>query len=345
MHGASRPSIGVVAAEARVSIKTVSRVLNNASCVTAATRERVLRVIDRLNYSPSAAARRLSGHRSRLIGLPFDGAYASYVTEVQSGAMRICNAESYQLVMHACDSRAATLAEDIGLFVQRVRVDAVILSPPLSDMQEVMDALLREETPFVRIAPAKRYKTALSIFTNDYESACSMTEHLASLGHTRIGFVGGPLACGGEHRYFGYCQGLRKRGLSLDSALAIDGCGGFESAVEHARALLDRPVGRRPTAIFAGNDAIAAGVLRAAHELGVAVPDELSVAGFEDAPIARQVWPRITTVRHPLQSMAERAAQLLMADLKGEYEGEREHFVPSALVLRQSTAPVSGGAR
>jgi LacI family transcriptional regulator len=342
MHGASRPSIGMVAAKARVSIKTVSRVLNNASCVTPATREHVLRVIHRLNYSPSAAARRLSGHRSRLIGVPFDGAYASYVTEVQSGAMRICNAENYQLVMHACDSRAPTLADDIALFVQRVRVDAVILSPPLSDMPDVMDALLQEETPFVRIAPAKRYKAALSIFTDDYESACSMTQHLASLGHVRIGFIGAsPAACGGEHRYFGYCQGLRKRGLALDPALAIDGCNGFESAVEHAKALLERPAERRPTAIFAGNDEIAAGVLRAAHERGLAVPEELSVAGFEDAPIASQVWPRLTTVRHPLQSMAARAAQMLMAELRGEVEEEREQFAPSALVLRQSTAPAS----
>jgi LacI family transcriptional regulator len=230
--------------------------------------------------------------------------------------------------------------------VQRVRVDAVILSPPLCDMQDVMDALLLEETPFVRVAPAKRYRRALSIFTNDYESACSMTEHLASLGHTRIGFIGAPPpACGGEHRYFGYCQGLRKRGLVLDPTLTIDGCTGFESAVEHAKALLGRPVDRRPTAVFAGNDEIAAGVLRAAHDLRVAVPDELSVAGFEDAPIASQVWPRLTTVRHPLQSMAECAAQLLMAVLRGEGDREREHFTPSALVLRQSTAPVSGEAR
>ena len=185
-----RPSIGVVAAQARVSVKTVSRVLNDSACVTPQTRERVMRVIQQLNYSPSANARRLSGHRSKLIGLPFDNLYASYVTEVQSGSMRICNAERYQLIMHACESSAATLADEIRRFVQCVRVDGVLLSPPLSDRLDVMEALKQEDIPFVRIAASRRIESSLSVITNDQETARRMTQHLASLGHTRIAFVG-----------------------------------------------------------------------------------------------------------------------------------------------------------
>src|SRR5262245_21761250 len=112
----TRPAIGTVAAEARVSIKTVSRVINNSDRVTAATREHVMSVIRRLGYSPSPNARRLVGHRSYLVGLPFDNPHASYVTDVQSGSLASFRDANYQVVMHACDSQTPLLGDEIRLF-------------------------------------------------------------------------------------------------------------------------------------------------------------------------------------------------------------------------------------
>lgn len=337
-----RPAIGTVAAEARVSIKTVSRVINNSRRVTAATREHVMGVIRRLNYSPSPTARRLAGHRSYLVGLPFDNPYASYVTEVQSGSLASFRDANYQVVMHACDARSPQIADEIHLFVDSVRVDGVILTPPLSDMSAVIAVLESEAIPFVRIAPSTRSDPARSIFTNDREACAAMTRHLICLGHRRIGFVIGQLDHAGTvQRYNGYCDGLETSGLNRSVRLVAQGDGTFESAVECTRRLLEKPSGTLPTAIVASNDAMAAGVLTAARMMGIAVPDELSIAGFGDEPLAAQMWPRLSTIRQPLHAMAQQAATLLMRQLRGETADHLQQpprLIESTLVLRQSTA-------
>lgn len=335
-----RPAIGTVAAAARVSIKTVSRVINNSDRVTAATREHVMGVIRRLGYSPSPNARRLAGHRSLLVGLPFDNPYASYVTEVQSGSLASFRAANYQVVMHACDSQAPALAEDIRLFVHSVRVDGVILTPPLSDAVAVIEALEADETPFVCIAPASRSDPSRSVFANDREACAAMTQHLAGLGHRRIGFiVGHARHAGTTQRYMGFCDGLRASGLGLNADLVVQGDGTFESAIECTRRLLRPRSGLRPTAIFASSDAMAAGALRAAHEKNIAVPEKLSIAGFGDEPLASQVWPRLSTIRQPLHGLARQAAALLMSQLLPEAAPVPQQPVQSTLVLRQSMAP------
>src|SRR5687768_541652 len=148
-HKLQRPTIGTVAAQARVSIKTVSRVLNNSNGVTSATRERVMGVIRQLSYSPSPTARTLAGHRSLLIGMPFDSSASRYVTEVQMGSLPTFRAANYQVVMHACDAHATDLAEEILMFVERVRVDGIILTPPLSHLDALVEGLSAQSIPFV----------------------------------------------------------------------------------------------------------------------------------------------------------------------------------------------------
>ncbi|MBB6095435.1 LacI family transcriptional regulator [Povalibacter uvarum] len=338
----TRPAIGTVAAEARVSIKTVSRVINNSDRVTAATREHVMGVIRRLGYSPSPNARRLAGHRSLLVGLPFDNPYASYVTDVQSGSLASFRAANYQVVMHACDSQSPVLADELRLFVHSVRVDGVLLTPPLSDSAAVIEMLDRDEIPFVRIAPSGRNDPTRSVFAGDRESAAAMTRDLATLGHRRIAFViGHERDAGTAQRYMGYCDGLRLSKLSLDARWVVEGDGSFEAGIASGRKLLRMRKADRPTAIFASTDLMAAGVLHAAHELGVAVPTALSVAGFGDEPLASQVWPRLTTIRQPLQGLAQQAAAMLMAQLRRDSVPAPAVPVQSSLVIRQSTAVVA----
>jgi LacI family transcriptional regulator len=334
-----RPTIGTVAAQARVSIKTVSRVLNNASGVTPAMREHVKDVIRRLSFSPSPTARSLAGHRSLLVGLPFDSSAARYVTEVQMGSLPTCHAANYQVVMHACDAYAPDAVDEILLFVQRVRVDGIILTPPLSHMDAIAEALTAQSVPFVKIASPRRTDFARNVFTNEREACAAMTQHLAASGHSRIGFLAGPAGCSAaEQRYLGYLDGLQRAELTVNSGLVKRGANTVASGMAGASELLADRRGVRPTAIFASNDEMAAGALRIAHDLGLEVPAELSVAGFEDSPIASQIWPRLTTIRQPIRAMAERAAALLMAQLRGHPEDRSMQLVESSLIVRQSTA-------
>ncbi|HLA72887.1 MAG TPA: LacI family DNA-binding transcriptional regulator [Steroidobacteraceae bacterium] len=329
-----------VAAQARVSIKTVSRVINNVSTVKPHTREKVLRVIRKLDYHPNASARGLSGSRSYLIGLLYDRSCEYYATSVLAGVLDTCRAAHYQVVMQPCDYRAPTLAEEVARNVKHSRADGVILTPPLSDMVALVGILKEKNIPFVRIAPAEHPDVHRSVYTNDRESSARMTEHLAALGHTRIGFiVGNPDHAAVGDRYRGYLDGLKNCGLTLDKSLVVQGYNSHQSGMQAARKLLQVSEDQRPSAIFASNDEMAAGALAVAHSFGLGVPDDLSIAGFDDMPLASQVWPALTTIRQPISAMSAKAADLLLRELRGESEDHTAHVIESSVTFRQSTGP------
>ena len=329
-----------VAAQARVSIKTVSRVINNVKTVKPHTREKVMRVIRKLDYHPNVAARGLGGSRSFLIGLLYDVTCDYYATSVLSGVIETCRAAQYQVVMNPCDYRSPNLADEVARDLRRSGADGVIVTPPLSDIAALIGRLEEQGVPFVRLAPAEHADGQRSVYTNDRESCARMTEELAALGHERIGFiVGNPDHAAVADRYRGYLDGLRACGLAVDKKLIAQGFNSYQSGVQCARKLLQLPEGKRPTAIFASTDEMAAGVLAVAHGMGVAVPEELSVAGFDDAPLASQVWPALTTIKQPIPAMAALAADLLIKRLRGESDPGATHVLPSSLTFRQSTAP------
>ena len=167
-----------------------------------------------------------------------------------------------------------------------------------------------------------------------------MTEHLAALGHSRIGFIiGNPDHAAVADRYKGFLDGLKNCGLDLDKKLIAQGYNSHASGMQCARKLLQVPDAQRPTAIFASNDEMAAGVLAVAHSLGLGVPDDLSVAGFDDMPLASQVWPALTTIRQPISAMSAKAAGLLLQQLRGEPEDKTAHVLESSVTFRQSTGP------
>ena len=329
-----------VAAQAKVSIKTVSRVINNVTTVKPHTRERVLKVIEKLDYHPDPSARGLGANRSYLIALLYDRSCEYYATSVLAGVLESCRAAHYQVVMQPYDYRSPALADEVARNVKHSRAAGVILTPPLSDQTALVNMLKKQHMPFVRVAPAEHTDAQRSVHTNDRESSARMTEHLASLGHTRIGFIiGNPDHAAVADRYRGYQDGLKTCGLKLDKRLVVQGYNSHESGVQCARKLLQAPEERRPTAIFASNDEMAAGVLAVAHSIGLGVPEELSVAGFDDVPLARQVWPALTTIRQPISEMSAKAADLLLRQLRGEAEDRTEHVVESTLTFRQSTGP------
>ncbi|HEY5810751.1 MAG TPA: LacI family DNA-binding transcriptional regulator [Povalibacter sp.] len=338
----SNATIKDVAAQARVSIKTVSRVINNVKTVQPQTRERVMKVIRKLDYHPNPSARGLGGSRSYLIGVLYDNSCAYYATGVLAGVLETCRAARYQVVLHPCDYQQPSLADDVLYHVRQSRADGVIVTPPLSDIGAVISTLKEHSVPFVRIAPAEHENDRHSVYTNDRESSARMTEQLALLGHRRIGFIiGNPDHIAVADRYSGYRDGLRSSGLPFDKKLVMQGYNSFASGVESGRKLLNLPADRRPTAIFASNDEMAAGVLAVAHGMGLAIPEDLSVAGFDDVPLASQVWPALTTIRQPVPAMSARAAELLLKQLRGEPDERAGQIIESSLTFRQSTGPAS----
>jgi LacI family transcriptional regulator len=335
-----------VAKQAGVSIKTVSRVINNVKTVKPQVRERVMRAIQKLDYHPNPSARGLGGKRSYLMGLVYDISCGYYATSVLAGAVERSRAANYQIVMQPCDYNARSLSEDVIRSLRQSHADGVILTPPLSDISAVTAAIEALGIPFVKIAPGKHTDTYRSICTNDQESSASMTEQLAQMGHQRIGFIiGNPDHAAVMDRYQGYLDGLAACGLKLDKSLVVQGYNSHASGVQSARKLLNVPVAKRPTAIFASNDEMAAGALAVAHSMGLGVPEDISIVGFDDAPLASQVWPALTTIRQPIEAMAAEATQLLLSTLSGEPAVDCKHVLPSTLTFRQSTGPAPNRAR
>jgi LacI family transcriptional regulator len=334
-------TIDDVAELAGVSIKTVSRVVNHEPNVRQVTRDKVLEAIARLNYRPNASARSLAGNRSFVLGLLYGNPSASYVIDVQVGVLSVCRPQGYDLLIHPCDYRDENISQEILDLIHQKRIDGLILTPPLTDHLQVLSELKKINMPFVRIAPTLSKELSPYVETNDEEAAYDMTCQLIAMGHTDIGFIRGhPDHRAVTHRYAGYQAALIENDIALNAEWVADGLNSFESGEESARILLNK--NPRPTAIFAANDEMAAAVLMVAHQCGIKVPTELSVAGFDDTPVAHQIWPALTTVRQPVQQMAKKATELLLKQLKGKDVQLPASMLSSSLIMRNSTgvAPV-----
>ncbi|MDH4030905.1 MAG: LacI family DNA-binding transcriptional regulator [Chromatiales bacterium] len=341
MHKAT---IDDVAELAGVSIKTVSRVVNQEPNVRDSTRARVEKAIAKLNYRPNRSARNLASQRSHLIALIYDdpSAYeipsAGYVIRMQLGVLRACRSADYELLIHPCNYRAKRIGGELQALIEHARPIGIILAAPLSNMPRIVSVIEATGTPFVRLSPGKRGGNQYIVATNDREISAQMTRYLASLGHKRIAFIKGhPSHKAVANRYLGYLDGLNQSGLSFSERLVGDGENSFESGEVTGNRLLR--LKRRPTAIFAANDDMAAGVIRAADLLGVKIPDEVSVAGCDDIALARQLCPTLTTIRQPLATMAERAALLLIDVAQKTIPGQLPEVVPATLQIRESTGP------
>lgn len=301
-----------VAARAGVSPKTVSRVMNAEQHVRPSVREVVLRAVDELGYRPNAFARSLSSARSYLIGLFFDDPTSGYASAMQRGALTACRAHSYHLLVEPLDLRMpgwATLVEDA---VRSLRLDGVILSPPLSQCPSLLDILDQLSVPYVLVSPDPAGpRRAGSVDIDERRAAFDMTRHLVELGHRDIGFiVGDPTHASSLQRRDGFCAAITASGLSVGESRIVAGDFSFRAGLEAGERLLSDH--RQPSAIFASNDDMALGVSVAAAKLGINVPAQLSIAGFDDAATARLAWPPITTVRQPVTELGHAAVDMLI---------------------------------
>jgi len=336
----SNVTINHVAERAGVSIKTVSRVLNGEPNVADATRRKVEAAVAELNYRPNVSARSLAGSRSYLLGLLFNNPSPDYVSNLQLGAIKQCRNHGYHLLIDWLDPQSKTLEEDVTAMTRSVRTDGYILSPPISDNEVVLRVIEASGAPCIRIAPYRDMGRAPYINIDDAGAAFDLTTQLLKLGHTAIAFIKGDPDHGATHlRYGGYSAALRARGVPLSQDLVKQGDFSARSGIGCAEELLDRP--NRPTAIFASNDEMALGVMLVANRLGIQVPGELSVCGFDDMSVAKLVWPQLTTVRQPTAEMSALAAELLISR-STEKVG---HLLDFQIVTRGSTGPAPKGAR
>jgi LacI family transcriptional regulator len=338
-------TIDDVAKRAGVSIKTVSRVINQEPNVREATRAKVEQAVLQLNYRPNRAARSLASHHSHLIGLIYDdpSAYATpsagFIIRMQEGALRACRTANYELLIHPCRYRSRDVGQELKTLIERVQPDGIVVAAPLSNMPKIVRAIEATGTPLVRLSPGRAIVGELSVATNDREISAEMTRYLASLGHRKIAFIKGhPQHKAVGNRFLGYQDGLKDSGLKLSERLVAAGDNSIGSGEAAAEKLLGRK--RRPTAIFAANDDMAAGVIRVADRLGIKVPEQLSVAGCDDIALARQVYPALTTINQPLAAMAERAALSLIQSTRRREALEGMEIVPATLTVRESTGPV-----
>ena len=318
-----------------MAVKTVSRVLNGHPYVSAPMREKVEKAMQALDFRPSIAARILSGSKSNQIALIYDNHSPYYMFQIQTGCWDYCKANGIRLIAQPVDVTDPAVGEQVRGLVSETHVDGIVLSSPVTDCVGVLQALDALDMPFVRISPGTNHALTSSVFMDDAQAADDMTTHLINTGHRRIGFIKGhPNHMSSDDRLFGYRRALDRAGIAFEPQLVMSGAFDFESGLAAASILLDLP--HPPTAIFASNDDMAAGVLAEAHGRGLSLPDDLSVAGFDDTTLARTVWPSLTTIHQPMAELARTATEILVTG--GDITHRR---LPHTLVERASVAPPS----
>jgi LacI family transcriptional regulator len=330
-RGGAPVTMSDVAQLAGVSTATVSRVVNERYGVSASTIALVRSAIERLGYESSLVATSLRRSRTNVLGL-VTHSFQSYTAEVLKGVMDALSQSGFDLIIYADSDLYGTYSQG---WEQRhlarlagTLTDGCIVVTPSGEV--------RSGTPVVVIDPV-RDSSAPSVTADNLAGATAVVEHLLGLGHRRIGFIAGRSSMAAAwSREEGYHKALTEAGVPLDPHLIARGDFNPESAAPLARALLDRA--DRPTAIFAASDGMALKALEVAKDLGLSVPGDLSVAGFDNIPESALAQPGLTTVDQSMYRLGYEAARMLKSLVCGDWEGPSQIVLPTRLVVRGSTA-------
>ncbi len=331
-----QPTINDVAAHAGVSKKTVSRVINGENGLKVATRERVQSAIAELGYVPNPQARALALRRNSTLVLLHDNPNAQTVLNFQNGVLKAIANSDLALAIRPVDRTSELMINDIRAFLTRHRPLGVLILPPISERDDLAQVCIDLGVPYVRVGSTLLDSPEKCVASNDCEAVAEACRLLTAAGHTRIGFVRGPTGFrSAAEREAGFQQAIRSAGLKLDSNLCVSGNYRFESGVTAGEKLLRHE--DRPTAIFASNDEMAAGVMHVALGMGLSIPADLSVIGFDDSPTAQHIWPSLTTVRWPLVEMGELAAEKLAGKIMKHPDSKSKATTLSSTVIERDT--------
>jgi len=331
-----------VAQAAGVSPMTVSRALKNEGRISEQTRASVLRIVGELGYTPNSSARSLAAGRPHQIGFVYSGITGAFLKNFLAGAVARARDTENQMVVETCDLDDETSQREAARRMAKADVRGVILTPPISESSSLVEELQRLKIRFASVAVANPSDNPLTVRIDHRRAAADITRHLIELGHRRIGFIRGHRAYrSAKERELGFGDALKATGIDPAECPVVQGHYNLESGIAAAEQLFQ--LDPRPTAIFASNDEMAAGVINVAHQRGIVVPRDLTVVGFDDMEVARIVWPRLTTIRQPVAQMAAAAIDLLLADLEKQDEGlpptAAEIVLDYKFVVRNSSGP------
>ena len=335
-----RVTIKDVAAQASVSYQTVSRVINNNDNVTEKTRQRVQQTIEALNFRPSLAARSLPRQRSCVIGLiiPYDADHLfrdPHLLAQISSYDEVANAHGYNLLLSTAGNSNSGI-DAYERFVRNQVADGALVVETASH-QAGSELLVKQGYPYVTIGYDLSGPQAYFVHCDDRAGAREATLHLLQKGHYRIGVINGPPlgAIGGQNaRLVGHQQALSEFGLCFDPTLLVYGDYTRPSGQMATQKLL--ALTNPPTAIFALNDRMAMGAIRTLHAVGLCVPEDVAVVGFDDIPAAADFNPALTTVSQPSQKIGQLATEMLFKLIAGEPVSPKEVILPVKLIIRQS---------
>ncbi len=341
---ARRATLADVASAAGVSKATVSKALNGRDDVSSETRERVLAAVTALSYKPTTS--RAPATERRALAVVFDIPASPYILNVLQGVLAAATAGRLDLLTRLAPdlpSRTQRTVAREWVAEQRACGAIGVVGLTLSSPDALIDATADAGLPFVMIDPVDATERHMvSVGSSNWAGARAAADHLIALGHRRIGWIGGPEAsAAARDRFYGFSAALDAAGLSLDPALVRAGEFSVANGALCARELLSRA--DAPTAIMAADDELAVGVLATAHEMGIRVPDELSVTGFDDTPQAAWTTPQLTTVHQHLDGMGRMAVQTVIAMAAGNRPASRHVELATSLTIRSSTSAALHG--
>ena len=334
-----------VAKSAGVSRSTVSRVLNDDPNVNGQTRERVLTMMKRLNFHPNVAARGLAAGRTRIIGLVIPMAVSALFTDpyfpiLMQGVSSACNAHDWFVMLWLAEPEQERRM--IGKILNSGLMDGVIVASALMD-DAVLNAMLESQMPFVLVGRHPTDDRVNYVDVDNLNSTKEIVSYLMRMGYRRVATITGPHnMIAGHDRLEGYLEALRQRGIAPDPNLIVEGdftdAGGY-TAMQRLLSQAGRgESGHAIDAVFVASDAMAVGALRALHDAGKRVPEDIALAGYDDLPFAANTDPPLTTVRQSIYRTGAVAAETLFDIVEHPSTSPRRVILPTELVIRASTS-------
>jgi LacI family transcriptional regulator len=327
-------TIREVARSAGVSIATVSRVFNNSSLVNSETAERVLEVATDLDYWPNSAAQGLATSSTRTFGVLLPDLFGEFYSDLIRGIDRQAHLDNFQILLSSSHSNA----EDVLSAMRSMlgRIDGLIMMAPDGESIDTVERV-RRRIPVVLLSPRTPVERCHSLGIDNFGGAKAAVEHLMSLGHNRIAYIGGPHGnVDAEDRLRGFQEAFISQGRDPSQGTVIDGDFREITGFQAGAILLGlRP---RPTAVFTANDSMAIGLLAALSRAGCRVPEDMAVVGFDNVAIAGFLNPPLTTVHVDACGMGAKAVELLLGDIKSDHKKEPVRVVlPATLTVRDSS--------
>lgn len=339
MKKKKRARIQDVAELAGVSNMTVSRVVNGGVKVSDEKRKAVLDAMKSLYYQPDSAARRLAGTKSYILGLLFQDEDVSYISKFLLRASKSCRNFGHHLIPDGINSSNEESISVVKNLIETTQIDGFILLAPISNNTKVIELLQQLQVPFVRISPDDKSDISPYIAIDEFMAGYTITKYLIELGHSKIAHIQGhPNQAASNLRQQGFLKAMSENSLVIPTEYIVQGYYTYGSGLNAAKDLLT--LENKPTAIFAANDEMAAAAVSVAHGLGIKIPKHLSVAGIDDAQLAITISPHLTTIRQPIEEMAELAVQILASNkpVTGDStELKHSHIFDIELIKREST--------